>query len=190
MVYDTDLNSSGDRGGSEEPHPQAGTRAYLGVRRGERRSDNEGIHLKANWHLFFERRSLIYEHNRYIVLYPVKKFTLVTDQAVSRAVEMYVALALGTAQDIEQFLLDWHAPPLYLFVLVAFDYRGHEKIAKRCEGTTRFLLGGEFVRFLLFLHLLQGLNGQADALFPFVNMDNNSPHLVIHGEKLGWVFSF
>src|SRR5512135_3420665 len=33
----------GDRGGSEEP-----TQAYLGVRRGERRSDNEGIHLKAN----------------------------------------------------------------------------------------------------------------------------------------------
>jgi len=39
----TDLHSSGDRGGSEEP-----TQAYLGVRRGERRSDNEGIHLKAN----------------------------------------------------------------------------------------------------------------------------------------------
>jgi len=35
-----DLYSSGDRGGSEEP-----TQAYLGVRRGERRSDNDGIHL-------------------------------------------------------------------------------------------------------------------------------------------------
>src|SRR5512135_3261813 len=33
----------GDRGGSEEP-----TQTYLGVRRGERRSDNEGIHFKAN----------------------------------------------------------------------------------------------------------------------------------------------
>ena len=26
----TNLDSSGDRGGSEEPHPQAGTRTYLG----------------------------------------------------------------------------------------------------------------------------------------------------------------
>jgi len=40
-----DLHSSGDRDGSEEP-----TQAYVGVRRGERRSDNEGIHLKANRH--------------------------------------------------------------------------------------------------------------------------------------------
>jgi hypothetical protein len=47
---DTKLHSSGDRGGSEEPHPQAGTRAYSEVRRGERRSDNEGIHMKANWY--------------------------------------------------------------------------------------------------------------------------------------------
>jgi hypothetical protein len=46
----TDLHSSGrpslrpgTPGGSEEP-----TQAYLGVRRGERRSDNEGIHLNAN----------------------------------------------------------------------------------------------------------------------------------------------
>ncbi len=46
----TRLHSSGDRGGSEEPHPQAGTQAYLGVRRGERRSDNEGIHMKATWY--------------------------------------------------------------------------------------------------------------------------------------------
>ena len=44
----TDLHSSGDRGGSEEPHPHAGTQAYPGVRRGERRSDNEGIRLNAN----------------------------------------------------------------------------------------------------------------------------------------------
>ena len=45
-----DLHSSGDRGGSEEPiaeHPVR-TQAYSEVRRGERRSDNEGIHLKAN----------------------------------------------------------------------------------------------------------------------------------------------
>ncbi len=42
---DTKLHSSGDRGGSEEP-----TQAYLGVRRGERRSDNEGIHMKATWY--------------------------------------------------------------------------------------------------------------------------------------------
>ncbi len=48
MTEDTDLDSSGDRGGSEEPHPHAGTRAYSEVRRGERRSDNEGIHFKAN----------------------------------------------------------------------------------------------------------------------------------------------
>jgi allophanate hydrolase subunit 2 len=41
----TDLHSSGDRGGTEEP-----TQAYSGVRRGERRSDNEGIHMKANWY--------------------------------------------------------------------------------------------------------------------------------------------
>src|SRR5271157_3942079 len=41
--FNTDLPSSGDRGGSEEP-----TQAYSEVRRGERRSDNEGIHLKAN----------------------------------------------------------------------------------------------------------------------------------------------
>jgi phenylalanyl-tRNA synthetase beta chain len=38
----------GTPGGSEEPHPQAGTRAYAEVRRGERRSDNEGIQRKAN----------------------------------------------------------------------------------------------------------------------------------------------
>ena len=42
---DTKLHSSGDRGGSEEP-----TQAYLGVRRGERRSDNEGIRMKAIWY--------------------------------------------------------------------------------------------------------------------------------------------
>ena len=35
----------GDRGGSEEP-----TQAYRAVRRGEQRSDNEGIRLKANWY--------------------------------------------------------------------------------------------------------------------------------------------
>src|SRR5271157_3846712 len=54
-MSDADLHSSGDRGGSEEPHPQAGTQAYGGVRRGERRSTPasgypEGIHMKANWH--------------------------------------------------------------------------------------------------------------------------------------------
>ena len=43
----------GTPGGSEEPHPQAGTRAYSEVRRGERRSTPasgypEGVHLKAN----------------------------------------------------------------------------------------------------------------------------------------------
>jgi hypothetical protein len=36
-MSDTNLHSKVDRGGSEEPHPQAGTRAYFGVRRGERR---------------------------------------------------------------------------------------------------------------------------------------------------------
>jgi uncharacterized lipoprotein YmbA len=44
-MTNTNLHSGGDRGGSEEP-----TQAYLGVRRGERRSDNEGIHVKANWY--------------------------------------------------------------------------------------------------------------------------------------------
>jgi hypothetical protein len=43
----TNLHSSGDRGGSEEP-----TQAYSEVRRGERRSDNEGIHMKANWYKY------------------------------------------------------------------------------------------------------------------------------------------
>ena len=42
----------GDRGGSEEP-----TQAYPGVRRGERRSDNEGIHLKANRYKILEQGS-------------------------------------------------------------------------------------------------------------------------------------
>jgi molybdate transport system regulatory protein len=37
------MHSGGDRGGSEEP-----TQAYSEVRRGERRSDNEGTRLKAN----------------------------------------------------------------------------------------------------------------------------------------------
>jgi len=51
----TDLDSSGDRGGSEKPHPRAGTRAYSEVRRGARRSTPasgypEGIHLKPNWY--------------------------------------------------------------------------------------------------------------------------------------------
>jgi hypothetical protein len=64
---------------------------------GERRSDNEGIHLKANWHLLFDRRSLIDEHNRYIILYPVKELAFVTDEAVSGAVEPYITLALRTA---------------------------------------------------------------------------------------------
>jgi cobyrinic acid a,c-diamide synthase len=40
----TDLHSGGDLGGSEKP-----TQAYSEVRRGERRSDNEGIRVKANW---------------------------------------------------------------------------------------------------------------------------------------------
>jgi penicillin-binding protein 1C len=44
-ISNTDLNSRGDRGGSEEL-----TQAYSDVRRGERRSDNEDIHLKANWY--------------------------------------------------------------------------------------------------------------------------------------------
>ncbi len=48
----TNLHSSVDRGGSEEPiakHPVR-TQAYSGVRRGERRNDNEGIRLKVNWY--------------------------------------------------------------------------------------------------------------------------------------------
>jgi hypothetical protein len=43
---DTNLDSCGDRGGSEEPR-----KAYLQVRRRKRRSDNEGIRVKANWYL-------------------------------------------------------------------------------------------------------------------------------------------
>jgi histone acetyltransferase (RNA polymerase elongator complex component) len=46
----TNFHSRRDRGGSEEPHPRAGTRAYVEVRRGERRSDNEGIYVKGNWY--------------------------------------------------------------------------------------------------------------------------------------------
>jgi hypothetical protein len=78
---------------------------------GERCSDNEGIRLKANWHLLFERRGFIYEHHRYIILYPVDKFALITNKTVSRAGKAQVTLALRTAEDIEQFLLDRHASP-------------------------------------------------------------------------------
>jgi len=39
----------GTPGGSEEP-TASGYPGVLEVRRGERRSDNEGIHLKANWY--------------------------------------------------------------------------------------------------------------------------------------------
>ncbi len=50
MSERTDLDSGGDRGGSEEM-----TEAYSEVRRDTRkrvpgRNDNEGIHLKANWY--------------------------------------------------------------------------------------------------------------------------------------------
>jgi hypothetical protein len=52
-MYNTDLHSRWTTqpsagypaGGSEEM-----TKAYSEVRRGKRRSDNEGIHLKANWY--------------------------------------------------------------------------------------------------------------------------------------------
>jgi hypothetical protein len=57
----------------------------------------EGIHLKANWHLLFKRRSLIYEHDRNIILYPVKKLALVADKTIPGVVEPYVTLALRTA---------------------------------------------------------------------------------------------
>jgi hypothetical protein len=67
--------------------------------------------LKTNWHLFFKRRSLVDKHDRDIVLYPIDELAPVTDEAVSCAVEPYITLALRTAQNIEQFLLDWHAPP-------------------------------------------------------------------------------
>ena len=46
------LHSGVDRGGDEEPvakHPVR-TQAYSAVRRGARRGDNEGMHVKANWH--------------------------------------------------------------------------------------------------------------------------------------------
>src|SRR5271157_493855 len=58
----------GDQGGSEEPHPQAGTPAYLDVRRGERRSTPasgypEGIHLKANRYKISAHRSgIVYKY--------------------------------------------------------------------------------------------------------------------------------
>jgi cobyrinic acid a,c-diamide synthase len=39
----------GTPGGSEEAPPASGYPGVLEVRRGERRSDNEGIHAKANW---------------------------------------------------------------------------------------------------------------------------------------------
>jgi hypothetical protein len=49
----------GDRGGSEEP-----TQAYPGVRRGEGRSDNEGIRLKANWYNWTTTADLYYHITR------------------------------------------------------------------------------------------------------------------------------
>jgi len=49
-IADADFHSREDRGGSEEPHPHAGTRAYLGVRQRKRHSDNEGIRVKGDWH--------------------------------------------------------------------------------------------------------------------------------------------
>ena len=49
-IADANFHSRGDRGGSEEPHPRAGTRAYLGARRRKRCSDNEGMRVKGNWH--------------------------------------------------------------------------------------------------------------------------------------------
>ncbi len=45
-IADANFHSREDRGGSEEPR-----KAYLGVRRRKRRSDNEGIRAKGNWHL-------------------------------------------------------------------------------------------------------------------------------------------
>ncbi len=51
----------GTPGGSEEPiakHPVR-AQAYSGVRRGERRSDNEGIHVKANWYKTSIHRMLL-----------------------------------------------------------------------------------------------------------------------------------
>jgi membrane fusion protein (multidrug efflux system) len=42
--------ASGYPGGDEEPHPQAGTRAYVVVRRGERRGDNKDGAKKATWY--------------------------------------------------------------------------------------------------------------------------------------------
>ena len=47
--------------------------------------------------LVFKRLSFIDEHHRNIILYPVKKFALVADKAISGAVEPYVTLALRTA---------------------------------------------------------------------------------------------
>jgi hypothetical protein len=44
-MNNTNLQLRRDQGGSEEP-----TQAYVEVRRGEQRSDNEGIHLKASWY--------------------------------------------------------------------------------------------------------------------------------------------
>ena len=47
--------------------------------------------------LLVDRCSLIDKHDRDIILYPVKKLALVTDKAISGAVEAYVTLALRTA---------------------------------------------------------------------------------------------
>ena len=44
-IPDANFHSREDQGGSEEPR-----KAYLGVRRRKRRSDNEGIRAKGNWH--------------------------------------------------------------------------------------------------------------------------------------------
>ena len=47
--------------------------------------------------LFLERLSLIDEHNRYVILYPIEKFALVADEPIPSAVEPQVTLALRTA---------------------------------------------------------------------------------------------
>ncbi|MGD0233031.1 MAG: hypothetical protein ABSC55_00675 [Syntrophorhabdales bacterium] len=74
----TKLHSNADRGGSEEP-----TQAYSEVRRGERRSDNEGMQMKATWYypsilIFSAAAVLCTPHGIRLLAVPFKSITQVS----------------------------------------------------------------------------------------------------------------
>jgi len=57
MGDNTRLHSKAHRGSDNDPHPQAGTRAYTDVRRGVRGGDNKDERMKATWDKVFGRRN-------------------------------------------------------------------------------------------------------------------------------------